>query len=502
MCGVSSTSIPGAQAQSQCFCEEGTYYASGACHTCPAGAVCAGGLTDSAFETLNRDPSFTDITAEDHIMPYAEKGYYLNKLKENLESTNDWQFIKCPIESACLEHGVCSATMTDYLCSECREGYTNGFSKGEICTVCPQMASNTLLIIGYYIGTLSLNIAMAYMNVAAGFNRRSIHSVVIKIASNFFTCMSILSVVEYDRITFPSWITNLTTTVTETMVTKEKNHITSVECLLREGLSLSFADSFFYTMLFHALLPIALPLITTVMMFVFVDRVRYFYRNAIKKKLKLLEETANYGLIALTEQLREKYDEDRAFMIFRYIPLPGESVWRRFQKFMEDMIPIYVTVLFFIYTSTSRRMLSLLDCTYIDFGGSHGSKSFLRAAMSIECDIQPGSTYFKFFSLGIVGIAMWSVGIPLGAFLVLYTNRKSLNSRETRLKYGFLHNGFVKKFWYWETVVFARKFAVLIISSVFLAPTSDQSGARLWLSFVTAVAFNIYHLRCQPFDKR
>ena len=503
LCGVSSTSLEGAQAQAQCFCEEGTYYAAGVCHACPDGAVCLGGLVDAAVERLLADPSYVAITNEDHVKPYSQAGYYLNKQREFLTSPSDWQFLKCPIADACLEFGVCSSTMGNYLCSECKSGYTNGFEKDEICTACPAEIPNALLFVGYQLGLLLFNVGMAYMNVAAGFNRRSIHSIVIKIASNFLTCMSVLTVVDFNQISLPTWVTNLTQNVSETIIQKEASstRFTAVECLLREGFSLSFSDSFFYSMLLNALLPIILPILATFILYFFLHRFQHYYRNSIKKKLLLLAETERYGLTSLTVQLKERYEEDRAFMMFRYVPIPGDSQWRRWVKFVEDMIPIYVTVLFFLYTATTRHMLSLLDCSIIDYGSAYGSKSFLRAAMSIECNVQPSSDYFKFFALGIVGIAVWSVGIPLVSFSVLYANRKNLNSRETRLKYGFLHNGFVKQYWFWETVVFARKFSVLVVSSVLMS-SSDNNGSRLWPACVVAVIFNIYHLNCQPFDKR
>ncbi|XP_026190736.1 uncharacterized protein LOC34621429 [Cyclospora cayetanensis] len=447
LCGVSSTSLVGAQAQVQCFCEEGTYYATGSCHTCPDGAVCSGGLSDYAISALQKDPSYVSITSEDHVKPYSQAGYYLNKLNDKLESPSDWQFLQCPIENACLKFGVCSATMTDYLCSECKYGYTNGFENDTICTACPNMVPNALLLVLYQIALLLFNIGMAYMNVAAGFNRRSIHSVVIKIASNFITCMSVLTVVDYNQINLPTWLTSITNTVSETITQKETStHMMAVECLLREGFNLSYADSFFYTMLFHALLPVCLPFLVTFLLFFLLNRFKQYYRNSIKKKLQLLEETEKYGLTSLTEQLRERYEEDRAFMMFRYIPIPGDSQWRRFTKFVEDMIPIYVTVLFFLYTATTRHMLSLLDCKMIDFGTTHGSKYFLSSAMSVECSVDPSKEYFKFFALGIVGIAVWSIGIPLTA--------------------------------------------------------TDVNGSILWPASVIAVVFNIYHLKSQPFDKR
>ncbi|KAL8275639.1 hypothetical protein Esti_000590 [Eimeria stiedai] len=502
LCGSNATSLPGMQYQSQCYCEPGTYYAAGGCHTCPEGATCLGGLTEAAMQMLAADATMTDILSADHIKPFPQPGYFLEKLQEELEEPNDWHFIKCPVESSCLGNGECSATMTDYLCSECRENFTNTFNKGEICTRCPSLGINIAFCTGYYIGVLLFNIGMAYMNVAAGFNRRSIHSIVIKIASNFITCMSVLFVVNYEQIQLPSWFHSLTSNVSEQISSTEKTHFMAVDCVLRDKLGLSYGDSFFYTMLFYAFLPIFLPVVATLIMFLFVREAKRYFRHSTQRKLGVLQQTIRFNLTSLTEQLRDKLEEDRLFLMFRYIPLPGETVWRRLYKFFEDMIPIYVTVLFFIYTSTTRNMLSLLDCTAIEFGNEYGSAYHLTAAMSVECDFSVHSEYFKFALLGALGLLLWSIGIPLWAFLVLYIKRKNLNSKETRLKYGFLHNGFVRKYWYWETVVFARKFCILVISSVVLLPTNDESAARMMITTAIAIAFNILHLRCQPFDKR
>lgn len=488
--------------QSQCYCEPGTYFAAAGCHRCPEGANCLGGLREEAIRRLAVDATLVEITSADHIKPFPKPGYFLEKLTEQLENPDDWFFLKCPVQSACLENGECSETMTNYLCSECKKDFTNTFEQGELCTVCPSMAWNILLCTAYYIALLLFNIGMAYMNVAAGFNRRSIHSIVIKIASNFLTCMSVLSVVEFEQIELPHWFHAIKSNVTEQISATEKTHWMAVDCFLREGLNLSYGDSFFSTMLFYALLPIVLPIVATAIMFIIVDRTKHYYRQATQKKLGVLQQTIRFSLTGLTEQLRDKFEEDRLFMMFRYVPLPGESAWRRSYKFFEDMIPIYVTVLFFIYTSTTRSMLSLLDCTAINFGDVHGNTYFLTSAMSVECSFSPSSEYFKFLVLGITGLILWSIGIPLWAFFVLYANRKNLNSRETRLKYGFLHNGFVRKYWYWETVVFARKLCVLIISSIALFSVTTISAARITFCTGIAIAFNILHLRCQPFDKR
>ncbi|CDJ38402.1 hypothetical protein ETH_00035745 [Eimeria tenella] len=123
-------------------------------------------------------------------MPYPKANHFLVKLKDKFESQGDWLFVKCPVSGACRDGGTCSETMGDFLCSECKEGFSNNFESEELCTVCPQVSLNGCLLFLYYLGLLLFNIVMAYLNVSAGFNRRSIHSIVIKIASNFVTCIN------------------------------------------------------------------------------------------------------------------------------------------------------------------------------------------------------------------------------------------------------------------------------------------------------------------------
>ncbi|OXB71558.1 UNVERIFIED_CONTAM: hypothetical protein H355_000029 [Colinus virginianus] len=502
LCGASATSFAGARSQSQCFCEEGTFRVGETCHSCPTGAVCAGGLLPEAELKIKNDPQFTQITPAHHVKPFAKPGFFLSKLREELLSLNDWRFTACPIQKACLKEGVCVETMTEYLCSECRPNFTSNFAKGEMCTACPSMGWNISLITVYYLGILLFNIVMTYMNVAAGFNRRSIHSIVIKIASNFLTCMSVVGALDFNNIRLPDWAARLTTRVTAQVTVERRVQWLSVDCLLRQGFHLSYPDSFFYTMLFYALLPIVLPIFATAIMYVLVSRMQAWYRVSTKRKLNLINQAELCGLTALSEQLRERCAQDRVFLIFRYIPLPGESRLTRFAKFMEDMIPIYVTVLFFLHSPTTTQMLSLLDCTYMDFGRGHKAKYFLRAAMSVECEFGPGKPYFKYLALGIVGLCIWSIGIPLSGFMVLYMNRKNLYSRATRLKYGFLHNGFLKKYWYWETVAFARKFLVLMSTSVGLIHSKNTGYTRIWTAMLISIVFLVFHLIAQPFDKR
>ncbi|KAF8821572.1 kringle domain-containing protein [Cardiosporidium cionae] len=487
---------------SQCYCLPNFYFANQACLQCPVGAKCEGGFTEEATKALMANPALSTVSSSSHTKPYALKEFYLHKLEEQLISPDDWKIIPCPIKYSCFRNNTCIESMTDYLCSECKLGNTNNFDKESLCKECPSFGANVTLLVLLYIFQILFNIFMTYINVSAGYNRKSIHSIVIKIATNYLTCMAVLQVVRLTEIDLPSWVADATKNASKLGTLDFNFFSTSIDCLLRSSSGSSHAESFFRSMLFYAMLPLLFPLTITFFVFVIVAFIKHSRKAQIAKKLFLLQQTKQFGLDSVCEGLIEEYENDRIFMIMRYIPIPGESASKRIAKQFEDMIPVYVTVLFYVYTSTTSKMLSLLDCANINLGSVHGNRYFLRAAMSIECKISPGSEYMKYFILGISGLLVWGIGIPLLSFLALFLNRRRLNTKEIRLKYGFLHNGYEHGSWYWESVVFLRKFIVLIISNVDLFPTVSKVSNQIWIATVIAEIFLVLHLLIQPFDER
>ncbi|KAK2198108.1 Tyrosine-protein kinase ephrin type A-B receptor-like [Babesia duncani] len=496
LCTQNATSVPGAKSPAQCFCQVGYFYlAGGICTSCLEGAECKGGLVSDAGKGLHQD-------LQDHVKPVAISGYYLDKIQTELKKTDDWKFIKCPIPGACLGKDKCSQSMTGYLCSECKKGYTNNFVKGAICRPCPKTMVNVSLNILWYLGLLLVNIVMACLNVSAGFNRRSVHSVVIKIALNYGICMSVLNAINFSELSLPSNIKSMTMSWAKVLYHDNKIHYTSIDCLLQRWFNMKHADSFFYTMLFIACLPAILLVVVTLLMWIILELFKIKRYKTTRSKLILLQQSQAQGMQYLSERLYDEYSNERLFLIFRYIPLPGETSWVRFKHFMEDMIPIYVTVLFSLHDNTTSQMLSLLDCTCINLGRSLPSKYILRPAMSIKCSLDPKMGYIPYLILGLSGLIIWGFGIPFFSFFVLLINRKNLYAPDIRMKYGFLHNGYQQHYWFWETIVFIRKCLVLVIGSIVIVPSQNGSGSRIWMALVVAVIFLIAQLIYKPFDER
>ncbi|EAN34281.1 GCC2 and GCC3 family protein [Theileria parva strain Muguga] len=499
LCTQNATSLPGAESPNHCFCRSGYFYLEGGiCSKCMEGAKCDGGLVNYKMKTLK---NFV-VDIDDHVKPVAVEGYFLDKINLKLRKPDDWKFIKCPINGSCLGNDKCSATMEHYLCSECKKGYTNNFVKGALCQKCPQILPNILTAILYCFGFLVINIVMARLNISSGYNRRSIHSVVIKIALNFYACTSVLNVINVNDLKLPVGLKKMINKWIKVFDSDDAVYYTSIDCVIRSLFNLEHSDSFFYTMLYMACSPLILLFVVTLMMWIIMTLFKVIRYNDIRKKLALLQQFRARYEGDNQNSLIEQYRNERLLMILRYIPLPNETAWDRFKNFLEDMIPIYVTVLFSIHGKITSKMLSLLDCTYIDLGRSFPGKYVLRPAMSIRCSINPSAGYLRYLILGLSGLLVWGLGIPFLSFMALFVNRNNLYAPSIRMKYGFLHNGFRQDYWYWETIVFARKCLVLLIGSIVIVPSENYSGSRIWMATVVALLFSFLQLTCEPFDER
>jgi hypothetical protein len=86
------------------------------------------------------------------------------------------------------------------------------------------------------------------------------------------------------------------------------------------------------------------------------------------------------------------------------------------------------------------------------------------------------------FSLYVAApsIIIWGLGIPFLAYLLLRDVRTSLNSSQTREKFGFLYRGYTTKYYFWEIVIMYRKI-FLIFVSVFISSSGALAQAMIVL---------------------
>ncbi|CRG93111.1 cysteine repeat modular protein 2, putative [Plasmodium gallinaceum] len=498
-CKPNSTSFVGTMHEAHCFCLENYYFKNGVCLSCPDGAYCKGGFEEETLLIMKKNENYLDPSKIKHVMPVPKENYALYRLKTNIYNSN-WFIVECPIKEACLYDEKCHESMTNFLCGECKKGYTNNFSKLNLCIKCSGNIINILHMIFVCAFVLLFTVIMAYLNVFTGTNRKSVHSIVIKIAVNYFSCMKIFYVMGTSEIYFPinfSSHANYIITNIKKLLKAKKNY--GPYCILTNYFALSHADAYFYGMVFYAFRPILLAIVLTILMFLVVEIYKHRVRNETKLKLKVIDKIKELGNNKLYEEIMQELPSERALVLFRYLTIPGDSKFKRIRNFLEDMTPMYVTLLFFIHTKTTLSMLTLLDCKAIYYNDKF-VEQYMSYVPSVKCDLS--KNYAKFFILGISGLIVWGIGIPLMSYLVLYKNRKQLHSENILLKYGFLNNGFNFQFWYWESAVFLRKILVLLISTVPIFKTAKIFGTTMWLFTIISSFFLTLQLILQPFDSR
>ncbi|GAW79322.1 cysteine repeat modular protein 2 [Plasmodium gonderi] len=498
-CKPNSTSLIGTTHETHCFCLKNYYFKYGICVNCPDGAYCEGGFHEETLLSMKKNETSLDHSKIKHVMPVPKENYALYKLKTNIYNM-DWFIVECPIKEACLYNEKCHESMTNFLCGECKKGYTNNFSKLNLCIKCSGNITNVLHIIFVSIFILLFTVIMAYLNVFTGDNRKSVHSIVIKIAVNYFSCMKIFYVVGTSELYFPSNFSSHINYIIQNIkrLLKAKKN-SGLYCILTSYFDISHSDAYFYGMLFYAFRPILLAITLTILVYLMVEIYKFKVRDETRIKLNVIDKIKELGKTELYEEIMKELASERALVLFRYIPIPGDSKFKRIRNFLEDMIPMYVTLLFFIHTKTTHFMLTLLDCKGIYYNDKF-VEHYMSYVPSVKCDLS--RTYAKFFILGMGGIVVWGIGIPLMSYLVLYKNRKHLHSENILFKYGFLNNGFNFQFWYWESIFFLRKILILLISSVPVFKTARIFGTTMWLFTVISFFFLTVQMILQPFDSR
>lgn len=139
-------------------------------------------------------------------------------------------------------------------------------------------------------------------------------------------------------------------------------------------------------------------------------------------------------------------------------------------------------------SSTTSLILSYYSCKDID-----GERRVLND-LEIEWWKSEHIIYSLFVALP--SLIIWGFGIPLFSWIVLSRHKNNLDETAIREKYGFLFNGYKKRFYYWESVNMYRKIAIIFIS-VFLIGSGTITQALV--AFIFVIVFIVWNLRYMPY---
>ena len=68
-----------------------------------------------------------------------------------------------------------------------------------------------------------------------------------------------------------------------------------------------------------------------------------------------------------------------------------------------------------------------------------------------------GSHFALAMGLGLTVSLLFGLGVPVGAFWLLWRRRKELDLQYVQDRYGFLYDGFRTQTYYWESVTLLEK---------------------------------------------
>jgi len=164
------------------------------------------------------------------------------------------------------------------------------------------------------------------------------------------------------------------------------------------------------------------------------------------------------------------------------------------QHYLEDSEPLMIVSLFFLYPTMVETLLQPLRCKFPfnNIGDGLGGHDFMIFSPNLQCYKSDDALFW----LSILGMLIYTIGVPAFGAWKLYKNRFNL-SRHFNQTWGFLMSGYEISMRHWECLLLFRKSLTLVLVSI-----SMLDGLRLLLLMLTSATFTLAHIWYAPFDNR
>ena len=158
-------------------------------------------------------------------------------------------------------------------------------------------------------------------------------------------------------------------------------------------------------------------------------------------------------------------------------------IWHKF-------VTTGVTLLYLLYPTLTKATFQLVACQLV------GKRYYLQLDLDIPCYEKEHMIWV--WRLFMPSLLLYVIGLPLMSLATLYPVRHNLGDRFTRFRFGILFTGYSTDCFYWETVVAARKTAVICVA-VFMTPAGAEAQALCCMMIV--MFGTVAHLMFRPFEK-
>ena len=150
-----------------------------------------------------------------------------------------------------------------------------------------------------------------------------------------------------------------------------------------------------------------------------------------------------------------------------------------------------IVVLFFIaHPSIVRLAFDMFNCKEVQLG-----EFWLTSYLNIRCW---DTLHYRYaMAAALPGIVLWGALTPAAALITLIAHRTQLDQISSRIRYGFLYNGYQTSHYYWEFVILYRKMLIIVLA-VFFTNISVPIQS-LCVLMVLIVSF-VMQLKSAPFQ--
>jgi len=422
------------------------------------------------------------------------------------ESSELVQHLKDDREASYILHLLnkeeCGPEYTGNLCARCNYGY--GRSSGYLCTKCNDDLTISYLIM---ISTVLLVAVFGAIMIKLQMNKENSENEKISIMMKIFTSyMQLLSLFSALDMEWPDAIQEMFDK--QEMVSKVGDRLIQIDCIFNTEDSVNDAASLFYKklMFFMALPPLVIVFTALFWSSMYLYKKEKFRRNPWNFNCGELEDIAEDGMIDADEvketlaYFKEPADDMRVEKIIESLHLHTHPA--RVEHFQEAYLHAYgsilsenwilsvVVLLFMLHPNVAQYTFYVFTCVKLDT-----TRSFLQEDLDTICNDRTHNLWK--FACGVPFMALYTFGIPGFAFYVLHKHKDDLKNKHTRLKYGFLYDGYEQPYYFWELWVMMRKILVIAVT-VFVAgfgATTEALGGLIIANFAL-----IAHLRCQPYE--
>ena len=150
-----------------------------------------------------------------------------------------------------------------------------------------------------------------------------------------------------------------------------------------------------------------------------------------------------------------------------------------------------IVILFILHPTITKSFLSLFQWVKI-------SPNESRVKIAVDIVWYSNEHSFWFGLLSIPSIIIWSAGIPMFAFYLLFKNRHNLNDIEIKRYYLMLYQGLKEDWFYWEFINTVRKLVILWMNS--LLSTFSLFFRLLPLTLMFTMFFRLQLRYCLRFN--